>query len=97
MSPEPRCVALPLAACCVRDPPPSARVRWPSSVARKPSLDAAAEEEPAGCASLLPWWLKDVSVWLLAVLSASVLYVTYSVQNSVTHICMRDLYSHTHT
>lgn len=42
----------------------------------------AAEE--AGASARLPWWLTDASTWLLALLSASVLYVTYSVQNSVT-------------
>ena len=39
-----RCVALPLAACCVRDPPPTTRVRRPSRVARRSSEDMAAEE-----------------------------------------------------
>lgn len=70
------CVALPLAVCAMRDPPPTAPVRRPSRVAREPSLGDAAD----GAA----WWVADGSVWLLALLSFCVLFVTYSVNNSAT-------------
>mmetsp|Transcript_19631 Transcript_19631/g.32726 ORF Transcript_19631/g.32726 Transcript_19631/m.32726 type:complete len:420 (+) Transcript_19631:196-1455(+) len=70
------CVALPLAVCGMHDPPPASVVRRPSRVAREPSLEL---DRP-----MMVWWLMDGSVWLLALLSSSVLYVTYSVNNSAT-------------
>jgi MFS family permease len=60
-------IALPLATCCMREPPSGGLVRRPSRVARHSSHEAAS-------AGPLPWWLLDRSVWLLATVSFGVVY-----------------------
>jgi MFS family permease len=62
-------VALPLAALCMRDPPPAAPKRRPSRVAREHGSGGADEARAT-------WWVRDASIWLLALLSFCVLYVT---------------------
>lgn len=66
------CVGLPLAVCGMRDRPAGAPVRRANRV--------VVEADGEG----LAWWLMNRSVWLLALLSYAVLYVTYSVYNSAT-------------
>jgi MFS family permease len=63
-------VSLPLAICCMRDPPPGRLARQPSHFAR----DTSFEVESAGT----PWWLTDPSVWLLLLLNISVVFTSVS-------------------
>ena len=72
-------VALPLAALCVRDPPPSRLVRQPSRVARPSAL-----EPDSSHSDRRPWWLTDRSVWLLALLNFAVVFSCYGVNNQLT-------------
>ena len=61
-------VALPLAICCMRDPPPSKLARQPSHVARHSSFNI---DSASGL-----WWLTDPSVWLLLLVNVTVVFTS---------------------
>ena len=69
-------VSLPLAICCMRDPPPGKLARQPSRVARDSSHELETSSER--------WWLTDLSVWLLLLLNFTCVLTIYGVNNQLT-------------